>query len=313
MGRGGWHPAAEIGHLLPHGADAHGPQAAARGPEGPRVEIRRHFDARAFLDRAEDWLLENEARNNLILAIAGQLLRADHPFQNPIYLATIEDEDRVVGCAWRTPPFKLGLTPLPIGAVRDLAADVATLYDRIPAVLGPEPQALEFAKCWSRQTGVAYVPGMRQGIYGLEQVHPPERLAAGALRRAELADLPLISEWSAGFSRDVGMPDHQLPVDLERAIESGGYFLWQDGEPRSMALATGRTRNGIRIGTVYTPPHFRSRGYATAAVGSLSQLLLDAGHRFCFLYTDLSNPTSNKIYQQVGYVRVGDCIDVLFC
>ncbi len=276
------------------------------------MEIRRHLDARAFLDRAEDWLLENEAEYNLILAIAGRLLRADHPFQSPIYLATIEVDERVVGCAWRTPPFKLGLTRMPVAAIAAIAADIAAVYDRIPAVLGPEPEALEFAECWSRQTGDAYAPGMRQGIYALERVQLPERLAPGVMRTARLDDLPLLSQWSAGFARDAGMPASETPGDLERAIEDGGYSIWQDGEPRSMASARGRTRNGIRVAAVYTPASFRGRGYATALVGSLSQRLLDTGHRFCFLYTDLANPTSNKIYQQLGYLRVGNCIDVNF-
>lgn len=276
------------------------------------MQIRRHSDARAFLDRAEGWLLENEAEYNLILAIAGQLLRGVDSFVEPLYLATIEDKARVVGCAWRTPPFKLGLTRMPIASISALAADVAAVYDRLPALLGPEPEALEFAECWSRETGVTYAPGMRQAIYSVERVQLPERLAPGAMRIAQLDDLPLISEWSEGFVRDVGLPAYETPGDLERAIENGGYSIWQDGEPRSMTSARGRTRNGIRVGAVYTPARFRGRGYATALVGSLSHRLLDAGHRFCFLYADLENPTSNKIYQQIGYLRVGDCIDVNF-
>jgi uncharacterized protein len=34
--------------------------------------------------------------------------------------------------------------------------------------------------------------------------------------------------------------------------------------------------------------------------------LLAGGRRFCFLFTDLANPTSNSIYQQVGYRPVAD-------
>ena len=68
----------------------------------------------------------------------------------------------------------------------------------------------------------------------------------------------------------------------------------------------GPTPNGIRIGPVYTPPEFRGRGYASACVAAASQLQLDAGRRFCFLFADLSNPTSNHIYQEIGYEPVGD-------
>ena len=77
-------------------------------------------------------------------------------------------------------------------------------------------------------------------------------------------------------------------------------------EPVSMASYGGRTPTGIRIGLVYTPPRHRRRGYATSLVAEQSRWLLEQGYRSCFLYTDLSNPTSNAIYERIGYRRVAD-------
>ena len=79
-----------------------------------------------------------------------------------------------------------------------------------------------------------------------------------------------------------------------------------------MAAAVETTPNGTRVGYVYTPPSFRGRGYASATVASLSQQLLDGRRRFCFLYTDLANPTSNAIYQRIGYQPVAEVVDILF-
>ena len=73
-----------------------------------------------------------------------------------------------------------------------------------------------------------------------------------------------------------------------------------------MAAVGGPTPNGDRISWVYTPPALRGRGYASACVAALSQRLLDSGRRFCFLYTDLANPTANKLYQRIGYRQVID-------
>ncbi len=73
-----------------------------------------------------------------------------------------------------------------------------------------------------------------------------------------------------------------------------------------MALWTGRTPHGIRISGVYTPPEWRGHGYASACVAHLSQRMLDDGRSFCFLFADLDNPTSNDIYQQIGYRPVCD-------
>jgi len=48
------------------------------------------------------------------------------------------------------------------------------------------------------------------------------------------------------------------------------------------------------------------QGYASALVARLSQHLLDLGYQFINLFTDLQNPTSNAIYQKIGYRPVCD-------
>jgi predicted GNAT family acetyltransferase len=79
-----------------------------------------------------------------------------------------------------------------------------------------------------------------------------------------------------------------------------------------MAGYTGSTPNGIRVTAVYTPPERRNRGYASACVAALSQMRLEGGRRFCFLFTDLANPTPNRIYQQIGYRAVCDMDEFTF-
>jgi predicted GNAT family acetyltransferase len=69
---------------------------------------------------------------------------------------------------------------------------------------------------------------------------------------------------------------------------------------------SGPTPNGIRIAPVYTPPELRGGGYASACTAETTRRLLKDGRRFCFLYTDLANPTSNSIYQRIGYRPVCD-------
>ncbi len=89
-------------------------------------------------------------------------------------------------------------------------------------------------------------------------------------------------------------------------------YLWDDDGPVSMCGASGETPNGIRVAPVYTPPGLRGRGYASACVAAVTQAQFDRGRRFCFLYTDLANPTSNKIYQAIGYEPVCDVDEYRF-
>ena len=68
----------------------------------------------------------------------------------------------------------------------------------------------------------------------------------------------------------------------------------------------------VRIGPVFTPREHRRRGYAGTAVAAVSRLALSGGARTCILSTDLANPTSNKVYAEVGFSRVADWEELTF-
>jgi predicted GNAT family acetyltransferase len=53
--------------------------------------------------------------------------------------------------------------------------------------------------------------------------------------------------------------------------------------------------------TVYTPSASRRRGYGAAVTAAASVAALAAGAEQVALYTDLANPTSNSVYQAIGY------------
>lgn len=291
----------------------------------------RHDGPRAFLDRAEAWLLEREAENNLPLGVAASLARgtagsavpAASPAGGveapapPLYFATIERGDDIVGCAFRTPPYKVGLTRMPLDAAALLARDIADVYEEIPAALGPVAVVGAFGEAWSELRGVRATPATRQRVHILERVVPPSRMAAGRMRLAGPADIPLVARWLVSFAHETGLGDPGDPLARARRLcggEGGNRLLvlWVDGEPVSMAGFPARTRHGVRIGYVYTPGGHRRKGYATALVAELSSHALELGFSHCVLYTDLANPTSNKIYRSVGYRPLQDVMDVEF-
>lgn len=130
---------------------------------------------------------------------------------------------------------------------------------------------------------------------------------------AQEADLPIITPWAAAFFQEAHLTDPSDPRQVARdKVGQGSVFLWDEGRPVSMAAWAGRTARGVRINFVYTPPEYRKRGYASACVADLTQCLLDEGQAFCCLYTDLANPTSNRIYQAIGYRSVCDMSDFHF-
>jgi predicted GNAT family acetyltransferase len=273
------------------------------------MKIVRHADVHAFAARATPWLLQAEAEHNLILGIIEQL-KANRMHTSAPYLVTVEADDAVVGCAFRTPPYKLGLTRMPHGAIAELVNDVAQVYEHIPAVLGPAAQARAFAEAWALCRRAQAKPGMRQRIYTLEEVVPPSPVASGELRLAGKRDFETLVDWLNRFATETGIGAVNVASFVESHIINKTVFLWEDdGAPVTSALYSGKTPRGVRIGFVYTPEQHRRRGYASACVAAVSQRALDNGNHFCCLYTDLSNPTSNDIYQRVGYVPVSDVVD----
>jgi hypothetical protein len=285
------------------------------------MDVVRLDDAASFLAEAEPLLLADEARHNLILGIAGTI--RDSPELYPLRsLWLVRDGNELFGAALRTPPYNLILArPKSQEALAALAESVAG--EELPGVVGTEPEVHEFAELWCRRTGATARTNMRQGVYALEHVEPPPAVA-GSARVAGPDDRELALRWWIAFGEEVlheGGPGRERAVqslDHRLSSPSTGLVLWEDGgEPVSLAGWGGPTPNGIRIGPVYTPPELRGRGYATALTAEVSQRLLDGRlfdgeRRLCFLYTDLGNPTSNAIYERIGYRRVAEAAEVVF-
>jgi len=284
------------------------------------MHAERLEDAAKFLTEAGPLLLADEARHNLILGIAGTI--RDSPDVYPLRsLWVVRKEGRPVAAAIRTPPYNLILArPESPVALEALADGIA---EELPGVNGCVPEAEEFAELWAERSGARPRTNMRQGIYALQQVRPLPAVP-GSARVATLDDRDLVLRWWIAFGDEVlheggpGRENAEAMVGHRLAARGRGFLLWEDaGDVVSIAGWGGATPNGIRIGPVYTPPELRRHGYATALTADLSQSLLDGrlfdgGRRFCFLYTDLANPTSNAIYERIGYVRAAESAEILF-
>jgi predicted GNAT family acetyltransferase len=282
------------------------------------MQILRPTDARSFLDLAGPLLLKDEARHNLILGIAGTTEL--QPELNPVYHAwVILNGDEVVAAATMTPPHKLVVAdPVNDEAALALLDAVRASGVEVPGFVANLPTAPLLARAWSEATG-SWVELVRtEGVYALTQVLDVPR-SSGASRRATPADRALLETWLTEFAAEAMPTEASDREQLQRSIETrftsavAGFWIWEDDDvPVSLAGYSGPTATGIRIGPVYTPPDLRRRGYASNLVAELSRGLLEDGYQACFLFTDLANPTSNKIYTDIGYVRVCDAAEYAF-
>ena len=279
--------------------------------------IKELEDPGAFLEAAVPLLLEDEARNNLILGIAGTL--DEHPtVYREFRLWLVEDHGgEVTGAALQTPPFNLVLgQPRDHDALAALADALSSQRIELPGVTGAVPEVEVFSENWLARTGLSRHLRVAQRIHRLTELDPVEDVP-GRSRTATEADRELLVEWVSAFIAEA-LPEGAPGGDAERMVDTrlrtgaGGLAIWEDGGPVSLAGWGGRTPNGVRIGPVYTPPEHRRHGYGSAVAAAVTSTQLAAGRTFCFLYTDVTNPTSNKIYSEIGYEPVCDAIDYAF-
>lgn len=263
-----------------------------------------------------------EAENNLPLGLVSAIRSGEYreraPFFAVVYDGAAPSSESIVAVALRTPPFPV-VIPLTPGAgspeaARLLAAELHRVFGaeiggfNADARIGPS-----YVQAWEELTGVGATVHMKLRVFRCAAVKPPAGVA-GVGRSATPRDRDVLETMITGFYRDA-VPDEYDPKTVEKFVERNlnphpgqrGLLLWDvDGEVVSMAVYKGATPRGIRITAVYTPPEHRSHGYASACVAELTGRLLQQGREFCFLFTDLSNPTSNKIYRQIGYEPVSD-------
>ncbi len=261
------------------------------------LKVRQHSDAVAFLESAEAWLLRSEAAQDHILLAVAHMLRAGSHFQPPFYLATVESDNELCGCALRAFPDGLYLTSLPVEAVPNIVKQLTTLFSSLPEVLGPELEATAFAKQWERQ---AWQLNTRNRCYLLHSVIPPARVASGSLRKAGESDLPLLREWAPAYRAET---DSLLDMEalFELMVERGLLFLWDDDGARCLVITSSLTPNGAQLSALYTPPECRGRGYATSAAAAASQRVLDSGRQYCLTAAIADSPGPHRLYESIGY------------
>ncbi|MER6413202.1 GNAT family N-acetyltransferase [Streptomyces humidus] len=215
----------------------------------------------------------------------------------------------VRGVFFRTPPHGIYLTSLTEEDADALAVKLAAAGHRFPGVSADRDTAAAFARAWQRRTDAEPRLTVRQRLYRLEELTPPEPAPAGRARVVAAADRDLLARWYEEFSEQVGAhPAQDGGAWADSRIAHAGITLWEtpDGTPVAMAGATPEVAGQIRVAPVYTPAELRGRGYAGAATAEMSRAALASGAAEVLLFTDLSNPTSNGLYQRIGYRPVAD-------
>ena len=269
-------------------------------------------DLDQFLTHAGDFLRSRPALHTIPLTVTNALrTRGLHIYGDgaPVF-GVLERDGAVRAAFFRTPPGRLMLTPLTADEAHALAAQLADRGDELPGVMSEQNTASTFAEAWARRTGSVPEIYARQRLYRLGELTVPQPVPPGRPRVATAKDREQLMRWYVEFVEAIGEggPVQDPGEWADARIAYGGVTFWEtpDGTPVSMAGVTAKVAGQIRVAPVYTPADLRGRGYAGAATAEVSRMAREAGAEEVLLFTDLANPTSNALYQRIGYGPVED-------
>lgn len=272
-------------------------------------KIQTDSNAYDFLKNAGDFLYKNEALNSPLIGVCGNIISnfESHPL-SPVFLRVIKNQE-VVTAAILIHSKNLLITSAEEEQLKLIADYLKGKNLELPGIWGPLKESEAFSGFWEKQTGKKSKLGMNQKIFKIEKVSVPNNVP-GILRNAKSDEVGLISNWFNEFSHEAMLPYERKPLEkirehAETLIKNRLYFVWEnEGAPVAMAYTGRPTLNSLGISAVYSPVEHRNKGYASALVSSLSQKIIDSGKKFCVLFSNAENLTSNRIYQKMGYVEV---------
>jgi hypothetical protein len=271
-------------------------------------------DVDAFIARAGNFLSSRAALHNTPLTDIEKLRihrAADHDGESAVF-GRLESRGEVRAIFYLTPRGRLGLTPLSVEQTDTLAALLAG-HGHSPAnVIADHDTAGAFAEAWQRHAGAAPVPFWRTHLYRLGTLAPPQPRPEGQGRLTGGEDREQVVRWCREFCVDVGEQSSIALIDAgsweDSRFGDRHFAFWEtpEGTPVSMAAMTSVVGGMVRVDPVYAPAHLRGCGYAGAVTVEVSRAALAAGATDVVLFTDPDNPTSNALYQRIGYVHVAD-------
>ncbi len=281
------------------------------------MEITCHRDPLPeFIDVVQPWLLREPVLHNVFLSIVAAR-RGTPAAGADDWIRVVDGSGEVVGAAMRTPPHQLLLGEVTEPVARALAEFAAAHLAPVTVAVATTAVSGWFAHHYAEVAGAPARHRNRSRIFRLDTEPVPPFDIPGQAREATAADRDVLIAWADAFTMEVAPEnasfDNSRPIDARLALNMGMLWLWEDGgEPVAMAWITPPVAGMARINAVYTPPRRRGRGYASGCVAAASRHAQTALGSTCMLYTDLANPTSNKIDQALGYRAVADVQEWVF-
>jgi predicted GNAT family acetyltransferase len=270
----------------------------------------------AFLETTQLFLQQNEPASFLLLNACATQTHFQQRRRHAPYMVALHADDRLVAAAMLLPARSLLIYcghQYPEEIILHLANQLDSQGRSLVGVTGPEVEATLFARAWQDKLGCRSQLHWRQRPFICRQpVALPD--TAGRLRLAAADDYDLVVNWMvASPETGTAFSDPDLVrIAAGQLIQNQDVYLWEDEQPVAMVARGRRSQNGVSVAQVYSDVRARRRGYATAAVASLTNHLLASGWQYCLMMADLSLPHVEAVCRAAGYQPEMDQLDYRF-
>jgi len=275
------------------------------------LDVRVVADPDEFFCLAQPLLASQPAEHTTIASILRDVRTGARLYPDAMWIVAVADGN-VAGLAMWTAPWPPYLGPM-LAAAASAVADL--LADRTGVVPGLNGEAAAVRTAIRRYqehhpgVRVAKTTGVR--LHRLEGLVRPE--VAGCVRAATWDDHDLVEPWYRDFAVDVGHDPIGVMESMRIHLDRSTLLLWEvDGRAVAMAGRTPSAAGVARVGPVYTPLAYRRHGYGAAVTAEASARAQAPDVKAVVLFTDMANPTSNKIYAEIGFRPVRDYLEVSF-
>jgi predicted GNAT family acetyltransferase len=263
-----------------------------------------------FIEDSEHFLEKKEIENNLILGICNGFADKTQVQEGCVFINAFSGSNvKAASIKTAAKAIIAGEAKMNI-YIKELADYYRENHIDLKGVFGENFYVNEFSEFYGKQQFVDMV----LIVHRLTTVNKFP-LAPGKFEMANSYDVDLIAEWSMTFEDEknpaVRKSKEQVLKITQSKIASGDVFKWTDkGNVVCIAAINRKTKNAGIVGLVYTPKEYRRNGYATSHVQKLSEYILQNGFKYCGLFTDKANPTSNHIYKKIGYMPITEFMDI---
>lgn len=271
-----------------------------------------YSQASEYLAATQQWLIEKELEHNLILGISNAIIASGESNPNHVFVNVIENQQVLASSMKTASRAIIANFSKDDEAIKMLAEYYQETSMALDGVVGEQSIAKAFSKYYGKdqiaETGLL--------VHQLHSLNPI-KFAHGEIIVATQDHFNFVCGWTHKFERDALIDPPKSKEEIARStqrwIDAGQIFFWVIDEVIvSMAAIVRTTAHVGIVGLVYTPASLRGNGFATALVHAVSETILKQGYASCGLFTEKSNPTSNKIYHRIGYVPIAEFSEITF-